>query len=270
MNIMLGSYLFVIGLAFGSFALAMVDRMKTGKDWVRGRSECAKCKKKLSPIDLIPVISWLSTSGRCRYCKTKLSVSYPLTELGVGLAFLASFVFWPYELIGFYSIAMFVVWLSTIVVMTGLFIFDMRWFLLPNKLVRPLIGLGLIWALLDVLNKGIGTGLVANYVLAVMVGAGIFWALYLVSKGKWIGDGDIRLGVAIGLFTGSPIGAWLCIFLASIIGILASLPLLIKTKNSKRLKLKIPYGPMLIIALYITVLAGDKIIDWYKVNILFL
>ena len=270
MDILSAMYLFIIGLALGSFALAMVDRMKSGKDWVRGRSECDKCKKKLRPVDLIPVVSWVSTQGKCRYCINKLSTAYPVTELGVGLAFALSFVFWPENLSGFTAISMFIVWLVAVVVMTGLFLFDIRWFVLPNKLVRPLIGLGVIWAVLDILTKGFSIGLVLSYVLAVAVGAGIFWLLYMFSRGRWIGDGDIRLGVAIGLFTGSILEAWLTIFLASFLGIIASLPLILKTKKSKRLKLKIPFGPLLIIALYITVLFGGQIISWYKDNILYL
>lgn len=270
MDILIAVYVFLIGLACGSFALAMVDRMKSDKDWVKGRSECDDCKKKLQPIDLIPIASWISTGGKCRYCGKKLSATYPLTELGVGIAFTFSYIFWPQNLSGILSIAIFVVWLAAIVVMTGLFLFDIRWYLLPNKLVKPLIGLGVVWALLDVLNQGTTVSIILNYVFAIAIGAGIFWLLYMWSRGKWIGDGDIRLGVAIGLFTGSVFEAWLTIFLASVIGIIVSLPLILKTNKTKRLKLKIPFGPLLIAALYITVLFGESIIEWYKSTILYL
>lgn len=263
-------YIFVIGLACGSFALAMVDRMKSGRDWVRGRSECDMCKKKLQVIDLIPVVSWVSSRGKCRYCGKKLSVIYPLTELAVGLAFVLSYIYWPENLNGFSAISMFIIWLVAIVMMAGLFLFDIRWFILPNKLVKPLIGLGVVWAVIDISNKGLSIGIILNYLLAIAVGAGIFWLLYTFSKGKWIGDGDIRLGIAIGLFTGSLLEAWFTLFMASVIGIIVSLPLILKTKKSKRLKLKIPFGPLLIVALYITVLFGESIIEWYKTSVLFL
>jgi prepilin signal peptidase PulO-like enzyme (type II secretory pathway) len=195
---------------------------------------------------------------------------YPLTEIGVGLAFLFSYVFWPVDLVGLHAIVMFAVWLSAVVIMAGLFLFDVRWYLLPNKLVYPLIALGAIWAVLDVVNRGITLGVLLEYVLALIVGAGVFGLLYAWSRGKWIGDGDIRFGVAIGLFAGSPLEAWLCIFLASVLGIIASIPLLLKTKKNKRLKLKMPFGPALIVALYITVLFGAQLISWYKENILYL
>ena len=270
MFIIVTLYLFFIGLCFGSFALAMVDRMKSGKDWVKGRSQCDNCERVLQPKDLVPLFSWLSTRGRCRYCKKKLSATYPLTELFSGVAFLLSYLYWPFTLSDFVSIAMFVLWLCAIIVMVALFLFDIRWFLLPNKLVRPLIGLGILWMTLDIINQGLSASIVINYVLAVLVGAGVFLLLFVMSKGKWIGDGDIRLGVAIGLFAGSPLEAWFCIFLASVIGVLASIPLVLKTKKNKRLKLKIPFGPVLIIALYLTVLFGSQIIDWYRINILYL
>lgn len=270
MDVLIAGYLFFLGLALGSFTLAMVDRMKTGRDWVRGRSECEYCKHKLHPVDLIPVFSLVSSKGRCRYCKKTLSVAYPAVELGVGIAFLLSYVFWPYELASTLSIVQFIVWLVAIVLLAGLFIFDVRWFLLPNKLVRPLIALGLLWAVLDITNQGVSYWIVLNYVLAIVIGAGVFLALYLLSKGKWIGDGDIRLGVAIGLFSGSPLEAWMTISLASVLGIVAALPYLKKTEMNKRMKLKIPFGPVLIIALYITVLFGASLIDWYKLNVLYL
>ncbi len=271
MDIIISVYLFMLGLSLGSFALAMVDRMKTNRDWVKGRSACEFCKQTLKPIDLVPVFSWLSTGGKCRYCRKKLPVVYPITEVIVGLAFVLSYIFWPYELSSsFVLIAQFIVWLCAVVVLTGLFLFDIRWFLLPNKLIRPLILLGLIWMVLDILNQGLSSGIIINYILAVLIGAGLFLLFYVVSKGKWIGDGDIRLGVAIGLFTGSPFEAWLTIFIASVLGILAAIPAIKKTKKQKRMKMKIPFGPVLIIGLYITVLCGAQIIEWYKNQILYL
>jgi prepilin signal peptidase PulO-like enzyme (type II secretory pathway) len=270
MDTLITLYLFLLGLIFGSFTLAMVDRMKTNRDWVKGRSECEHCKHKLRPIDLVPVFSWLSTKGACRYCHERLSVQYPLVELSVGAAFVISYVFWPIELSTVSTTLQFIMWLLSLVLLSGLFIFDMRWYLLPNKLVRPLIGLSFVWAFLDITEQGLSYGIFVNYLLAVAVSAGIFLALYLLSSGKWIGDGDVRLAIAIGLFTGSLLEAWLAIFIASVLGIIVALPIMKKTKTEKRLKLKIPFGPVLILALYVTVLFGAGVINWYKLNILYL
>ena len=98
MEALFTGYLFFLGLIFGSFALVLADRMKQKRDWVGGRSACEFCKHTLYMHDLVPLFSWLSTGGKCRYCKKKLSFSYPLTELGLGLAFAGSYVWWPRDL----------------------------------------------------------------------------------------------------------------------------------------------------------------------------
>ena len=272
MFMLIAMYLFFVGLAFGSFALAMVDRMKAGKDWVRGRSACDSCGHVLHARDLVPVLSWLRTKGTCGYCGVKLSVSYPLTELVTGLAFVTSFVFWPHSLNSAADVLLLVVWLFAVVLMVGLFLFDIRWFLLPNKLVYPLILSGVVWVILRLVQQGFTLSAVVDVALAVGVGAGVFLALFIGSSGKWIGDGDIRFGVAIGLFTGVWTQAWLTIFLASLIGLVVAVPVILKPtkKKKKKLQLKIPFGPMLIIALFITVLFGAQIIDWYTAEILLL
>jgi len=155
--------------------------------------------------------------------------------------------------------------------MTSLIIFDIKWYLLPNKLVRPLILLGLLWVVADFINKGITSALFIQYALSLVVSAGIFGLMFVYSKGKWIGDGDVRLGVAVGLFAGTPILSWLTIFIASVLGILLGLPTILKRKGVKnKLKLKIPFGPVLILALIIVVLFGQLMVNWYSANVLLL
>lgn len=262
-------YLFVLGASFGSFALAMVSRMKSGRNWVRGRSACESCKKTLKMRDLIPIFSWLYTKGRCRYCGVKLSSWYPSVELALGLVFTLSYIYWPEQLVSGYEIARLVIWLLATVVMAGLVIFDVKWYLLPNKLVYPLILLSLSWVYVDALENGVNYGTIVDYGLSILVASGFFLMLYVVSKGKWIGDGDIRLGVAIGLFTGSAVQSWLVLFLASIIGLAVSVPVLFSNRGVKsKMKLQIPFGPMLIFALIIVILFGQNIVEWYSSDIL--
>jgi leader peptidase (prepilin peptidase)/N-methyltransferase len=255
----------------GSFVLAYVDRSKSKRNWVSGRSECEYCKHKLSVVDLIPIISWLSTAGKCRYCRKSLSFSYPLTEFAMALLFIGSYLFWPVELDSFSAIAQLVIWLVALVPLMALVIYDLRWFLLPTNIIRILIVLGIVWVIIDVANA---SNLILSIILtfaAIGLGAGFFLLLLLFSKGKWIGDGDVRLAVAMGLFIGNPVGVWMAIFVASVAGIIASIPLLFKSKSiKKQLKLKIPFGPMLIFALYLVVLFGDRIIDWYETTFILL
>jgi len=194
---------------------------------------------------------------------------YPLAEIALSAIFVISYIFWPIELSDLISYSQFAVWLCALVLMCILFIYDLRWFKLPFKIVNPLIGLGVVWAILDGVQQGFSSGLIINYILGILVGAGVFQLLYSLSSGRWIGDGDIRLGFAIGLFAGSPLEAWLVIFTASILGLLLAAPSVLKTKT-KRMKLKMPFGPPLLLALWLCVLFGAQIIEWYKVNVLYL
>lgn len=272
MNFITTLYLFIVGLAFGSFVLAMVDRMISKRDWVKGRSECESCKKQLKPVDLVPLISWLSTKGKCRYCGVKLSFGYPLTELFVGVIFAASFYFWPFELTSFARVLQFVIWLACLVLMSALLVYDLRKFLLPNKFMHPLIGLSAAYALIDILIDYEASALLDKG-LAILVGFGVFLLFWVVSKGKWIGDGDVRFGLVIGLMSSTWVQAWLVLFVASLLGLIYALfTVAANSKKSKvsKMKSKIPFGPMLIVALIIVTLFGQSLIDWYSAEILLL
>jgi prepilin signal peptidase PulO-like enzyme (type II secretory pathway) len=152
--------------------------------------------------------------------------------------------------------------------MTALFVYDLRWKLLPVNLMNAGITLGLAHAIVGAFTYD---GSLVRYVLSVcasvLVAAGVFWALHFVSKGKWIGDGDIRLGVIIGLFLADPVLAWAAIFLASLYGIVYALFTVPLKKNS--LKLHIPFGPFLILGLVTSYLAGSRIVGWYLDTLLF-
>jgi prepilin signal peptidase PulO-like enzyme (type II secretory pathway) len=268
MYVVVSLYIFVVGLAFGSFALAMVDRMKSKRDWVRGRSECDQCMHKLAIRDLVPLFSWLVAGGKCRYCHKKLSPAYPLVEISMGTAFLLSYLYFPFELEGS-RILLLVLWLLALVVLGGLFVYDLRWFKLPNKLVYPLIGISAVYRIVYIATTdNSAAGYALGVVGSVAVGAGLFWILHLISKGEWIGDGDVRLGMAMGLLLPGPLEAWLAIFVASTLGLLIALPQ--ARKNKKGLKMKIPFGPVLIVGLFVSYLFGGSVIDWYGRVFLFM
>lgn len=269
MFLLITIYLFLLGLAFGSFALAMVDRMKAKKDWVRGRSQCDSCKHSLKPIDLIPVYSWVSKRGKCRYCSVKLSPAYPAVELLGGAVFVLSFVFYPYELSGF-NFVLFGLWYLALVIMLALTVFDVRWYLLPNKLVYPLTMVAFVHRIIFTINNDlISFSYLLNLGLTLFISCGVFYLLHIVSSGKWIGDGDVRLGVAMGLFLNGPVEAWLAIFIASIIGVIIGVIMMIKS-GKKTLSMKLPYGPMLMAGLIISYLFSSGLIAWYSKTFLFL
>lgn len=267
MTLLIGSYIWVMGLVFGSFALALVDRMRAGKDWVKSRSCCEYCGHILAPIDLVPLLSWAMQKGRCRYCDRKLSKSYPLVELFSGIVFVGSYIFFPmsFDSGGIFILAL---WLLAMVLCVSLIVFDLRWFLLPNKLVYPLIGIGVIHRIaffyLD--DRLFSLDVLISTSLALLIGAGLFYLLYYISRGKWIGDGDIRFGIAMGLFLAGPVEVWLAIFISSVTGLIFAI---ITPSKKNLMMLKIPYGPFLIFGMIISYLFSSGIIDWYTKTLLF-
>ena len=213
--------LILLGLAFGSFANAVVwrtheqnkKRSKVKKKDLsisKGRSMCVDCHHKLSFWDLIPVLSWLWLRGKCRYCKKSVSVQYPLVEVSTAALFIISFIYWPNDLEGLEWAAL-TVWLASLVVMMMLFVYDLRWQILPNNLVAITVGLSFIYLAIRVST---GEAMVLlNAALGVLATAGVFYAIFQLSKGKWIGGGDVKLAVALGIFAGSLVNGVLLIFL---------------------------------------------------------
>ena len=268
MQLLISSYLFFIGLACGSFALVLVDRMKSHRNWVTGRSECEHCHHVLHVKDLVPLFSWIAQRGKCRYCSKKLSSAYPLVELMTAIVFVASYIYFPYELSGV-GIVLLVLWLLCVVIGVALFVFDIRWFLLPTKLVYGMAAFALAHRIVYMLmSQKPMADLYLELGLSLLIGAGFFLLLHVLSNGKWIGDGDVRLGLVIGLLAVGPIEAWLVICIASFIGVLAALKFVATRRNM--MKAKIAFGPPLLAAIFIVYMWGSALIAWYSNNFLYL
>lgn len=255
--------LVVAGLAFGSFAGALVWRLKNNKDFVKDRSVCEHCNHVLGPIDLVPIISWLALKGRCRYCKAKIGWLPLILELSLPILFVISYLYWPLGFSGVAAQLSFVFWLGYIVLLAALFVYDLKWFLLPDKIVFVLIGLALLDAMLRVSITG------ENYFTHILFGvvpiAGLYGLLYFVSKGKLVGLGDAKLGIFMGIVLGWQ-SALLALILANLFGLLLVLPGLVRKRLTY--KSRVPFGPFLIAAFFITGLWGNALIDWYIFNVL--
>src|SRR5206468_8721328 len=141
----------------------------------------------------------------------------------------------------------------------ALLVYDLRWFLLPDRLVYPLSVIAAAIALINVASAKDPAAALLNLILAVAVGGGLFYLLFQVSKGKWIGGGDVKLGWLLGLVVGTPAKAGLFIFIGSLIGTLVSLPLLASDRLKKNST--IPFGPFLIIGAIVTMLFGSRILS---------
>lgn len=265
---MIVAVLIVLGLCFGSFVNALVwrlheQRKKASKDLsiLHGRSMCPDCHHSLAAPDLVPVLSWLSLGGRCRYCKKPISAQYPLVELGTASLFVASYVWWPAQF-GLAQTIMFVLWLVLLTGLMALAVYDLRWMLLPNKLMYPLSAVALGQAIVRIIAAPSPLHQLADCVGAVLLGGGIFYLLYQASHGKWIGGGDVRLGWLLGLTVATPQDSLLFIFLGALAGSLVSVPLLFKHRLQARSL--IPFGPFLILGAIIVQLFGGDIWMWYR------
>lgn len=298
--------LVLLGLALGSSVNALVFRLRiqTGKEvrspasgvrvkkqkrlasqrysMLKGRSICPHCEYQLEGKDLIPVVSWLWLRGKCRKCKKPISVQYPLVELGLAALFAVSYLAWPQPLEGWYAWADLVIWLAGVYGLTALFVYDLRWSLLPDRIVMPLIGLGVLDVILVLIfggpqtishgqTLGQGSTLLAPfqgqtletvwyYLLGLVPVAGLYYLIYLYSRGRMVGLGDVKLGVFIGLSLGWP-GALLVLVFANVLGALYVMPGMLAGKLSRRSR--VPFGPFLIAAYIIAGIWGGTIVSWY-------
>ncbi len=262
---------FFLGLIAGSFVSAVVWRVKAqekGKNSgkysiLKGRSVCPHCKHILAAKDLIPLLSWLSLRGRCRYCGKPISKQYPAIELGMAVVFVISYSYWPDGLFGAGAWTLFIAWIITSVGLMALLVYDFKWMILPNRLIYPTLAVAVagrfvyIFAFDPEPLRAFG-----NWGLSIIVASGFFWLLYVFSKGRLIGYGDVRLGLITGTVLASPSLSLMMLFLSSLLGLAFAAPSLVSGK--KHMTSRLPYGPFLIMATFITLLVGQDVIDWYK------
>lgn len=251
-----------LGLSLGSFVNAAVWRIKNKRDIVRERSECVRCHHTLAWYDLLPVLSWLQLRGRCRYCKKGISWQYPAVEVAVALYFVLSFLLWPHPLLSSFEIVQFVLWLAFGVGLAILFVYDLRWYLLPDRVVFPLIGLALISfiireALLVPFNVW---HVLLEFILALIPIAGFYYLLHVISKGEWVGFGDVKLGIFMGLALGWEL-ALVTLMLANLLGCIVTIPGLASGKLKRTSK--VPFGPFLIAGFILSGLFGNFVVNWY-------
>lgn len=259
--VLLGLLFALLGMTFGSFIDAVTWRIHTKRNFVTDRSECESCHHKLGPLDLIPIFSWLSLGGKCRYCKKPITPMAPITEVTMGLLFVLSFAYWPLSFAAWQGMALFGLWLVYLVMLGILFVYDVRWQLLPDALVYPLIVLGFLDAAIRITVQG---GTIIDYashmVLGILAMSGVYGALYIVSHGRWVGLGDVKLAIFIGAVLG-----WqktlLVLMLSNVIGLLVVAPGLLTGKLTP--KSNVPFGPFMIAAFIVAGLFGDSLINWY-------
>ena len=276
----------ILGLFFGSFAGAQVWRLRAKQlredesagekvperdktqvsklkksSALQDRSVCLHCGHKLEWYDLVPLLSWIGLKGKCRYCHKHIGNFEPVIELAVGILFAASYAFWPYPLESGFEIARFVIWLVAIVGVAILTVYDAKWFLLPNRVVFPLIGVGALYSFITLAEQQFALSQLLNIIYACLVLSGLYYLIYIASRHQWVGFGDIKLGLALALLLADWQLALLALFAANVIGTLVVLPMMIGGRIKKHAR--VPFGPLLISGWVVAGLFGGHIIDWY-------
>ena len=236
----------------GSFLNVVVERLRHKESFLRGRSHCPHCKKTLGILDLVPIFSFLFLMGRCRHCHKKISWQYFFMELGTGLIFSLIYINFDFKLPTTYYLL-----ISCFLII--IFLYDFKYYLILDKITIPAIIIALAGNLL--------LGQVWwELLLGAAIAAGFFLLQFLVSKGKWIGGGDIRLGVLMGLILGWKL-VLIALFIAYGIGAVFGIILILCKK--KKLSSSMPFGTFLTLATFITLIYGNIILEWY-LNMLYL
>jgi leader peptidase (prepilin peptidase)/N-methyltransferase len=245
--------LFIFGLFFGSFLGVLSDRLVSGESFIKGRSHCDKCKKELGVLDLIPVLSFLYLSGKCRYCKTKLSISYPLIEILTGVLFFLIYYFFKNE-----SLITLFYYFSTLSGFIVIFFSDLKYGIIPDKIVVPLSILSILYILFiksELLLPNLISG-VGAFLFFIIVS----YTFFFLTKKESMGGGDIKLSLLLGLFLGFP-GIIVSLYLAFLTGAFISI-ILILWKKKTSLKDSLPFGPFLIMGAVISFFSGSLLFHY--------
>jgi leader peptidase (prepilin peptidase)/N-methyltransferase len=267
MEILLLVIFTLLGVAVGSFLNVVVDRLPAGRSLVFPPSQCDACQHRLSPRDLIPVVSYLWLRGRCRYCQARVPRRILWVELlGGSLFFLA---FWRFVLsadsANYAGVAITAFWSCIFLII--IFI-DWEHKLILNKITYPAAAVALVILAADSLlpEPGILSQLVLTpepNILSGIIGGAvgfIFFLIVLLINPRGMGMGDIKLAGLIGLVTGFPL-VIIALFIGIVIGGVVAVVLILTRKKGR--KDVIPYGTFLGIGPIITLLWGGEILNWY-------
>jgi len=259
-------FVFLFGLIVGSFLNCVIYRLEQRQSFLKGRSFCPHCKHTLSWQDLIPVFSFLFLRGKCRYCQKRISWQYPLVEIATALLFLLILnfkflIFNEFLIFNFETITYFLYLLIISSLLIIIFVYDLKHFIIPDKIIYPAIIIALIFNFSPYGRSPAGGQFIIHNSIFAAFGAAIFFLIIvLVSRGKWMGIGDIKLAFLMGLLLGFPC-ILVALFFSFLIGAIIGIGLIL-TKR-KTMKSEVPFGPFLVIGTFIALFWGEIIINWY-------
>ena len=242
LNIYCGVILFILGAVFGSFLNCMAWRIVHHESILKGRSHCANCNHPLKAGDLIPIISWVFLKGKCRYCGQKISFRYPAAELVCAGSFLLSFIRFGFS---FQTVQVIVL----ACILLALSLADFESYEIPDRFILA----GIIWWVITSCVLG---GWIKGIIGGLAIGGGMLVISLVFDKvlGKEsLGGGDIKLFFMTGLYMGVLTGLF-SLILSCIIGLLFAVGFR---------KSRIPFGPAISLASFISILYGSYFVSWY-------
>lgn len=243
--------IFILGLIVGSFSNVCIYRIPRNESIIFPASHCPKCRSNISLKDNIPLISYILLKGRCRNCKSKISIRYPVVELLTGLIYLIIYLIYGLSI----QSLIYIILSSALIIIAFI---DLNEQIVPDVISLPGIVIGFIISFFVSYISFI------NSALGVIVGGGIILVIGLagsvIFKKEAMGGGDVKLAAMIGAFLGWRyiiISLFLGFFLGAVVGIIL---ILSKIKNRED---TVPFGPFIALGSMITLLWGEKIIFWY-------
>lgn len=244
MTYLIYALIFLFGITIGSFLNVCIYRIPRGETVVTTPSHCMTCGHKLSWFELIPLFSYIFLGGRCRSCKSHISPQYPIIEGLNGFLYVLVFAVNGLNIISI----IYALFTSALIVLT---VIDWRTYEIPISINIFILVLGCLKVVLDFNNF-------LDYLIGFFIVSGFLLILYMITKGRAIGGGDIKLMAAAGLLLG-----WQLIVLAFFIGcILGSMLHLIRMKVQGAERM-LAMGPYLSVGLFIAMLWGNGFIEWY-------
>jgi len=244
-------YVLLVGMCIGSFLNVCIHRLPKGISIIRPPSACPVCGAGIKWYDNIPVISYLVLRGRCRGCKTSISIRYPMVELLTGLFAWASWIHFGPGL----SALIYFLFIAALLVITFI---DLDHRIIPDKISLPGIPVGFAasFALssMDWLNSLYGIAVGGGSLLL------IAWGYHLITGKDGMGGGDIKLLAMIGAFIGWK-GVLFTIMASSFFGTVVGITMMLRA--GKGMKMALPYGPFLAIGAILYLFWGPQVIDWY-------
>jgi len=251
MELFLVVFLFALGFCVGSFINCVVDR----KGIAFGRSHCDHCQKPLAWFDNIPLLSFAFLGGKSRCCRKRISWRHPLVELATGVTFGIGYVvcgIGGIEGIRDIGEILFLLFISS--ALMAIFVFDWQYQIIPDKITFSAVVLTLFYLLIKY------SIFYTLYSILTALGAmGFFLFLYLITKGKGMGFGDVKFAFLMGLLLGWP-GILVALYFAFLTG--AGVGIILILLGKKKFGQHIPFGPFLVVGTFVSLFWGEKILGY--------